>query len=36
MLYPQNFEIKNFNYDAFMRMIMLNATGELFGSQDFM
>lgn len=35
MLYPQNYEMKNFNYDAFMRMIMLNATGEsVFGEQD--
>jgi hypothetical protein len=28
MLYPQNFELKNFNYDAFMRLTLLNATGE--------
>jgi uncharacterized membrane protein YgcG len=27
-LYPQNFELKNFNYDAFMRLLLLNATGE--------
>ena len=35
MLYPQNFELKNFNYDAFMRLAMLNATGEnIFGDTD--
>ena len=35
MLYPQNFELKNFNYDAFMRLAMLNATGEnVFGDTD--
>lgn len=28
VLYPQNFELKNFNYDAFMRLLLLNATGE--------
>lgn len=28
MQYPQNYELKNFNYDAFMRLILLNATGE--------
>lgn len=28
ILYPQNFELKNFNYDAFMRLILLNSTGE--------
>lgn len=27
-LYPQNFELKNFNYDAFMRLMLLNSTGE--------
>ena len=27
-LYPQNYELKNFNYDAFMRLILLNSTGE--------
>lgn len=27
-LYPQGFELKNFNYDAFMRLMLLNATGE--------
>lgn len=27
-LYPQGFEMKNFNYDAFMRMTLMNATGE--------
>lgn len=35
MLYPQNFEMKNFNYDAFMRLILLNSTGEtIFSSKD--
>lgn len=33
MLYPQNYELKNFNYDAFMRLIMLNATGESIMSE---
>jgi hypothetical protein len=28
MIYPQSFELKNFNYDAFMRLILLNSTGE--------
>lgn len=28
ILYPQNFELKNFNFDAFMRLLLLNATGE--------
>ena len=28
ILYPQNFELKNFNYDAFMRLLLLNSTGE--------
>lgn len=27
-LYPQGFEMKNFNQDAFMRLMLLNATGE--------
>lgn len=27
LLYPQGFELKNFNYDAFLRMIYLNSTG---------
>jgi hypothetical protein len=35
MLYPQGFELKNFNYDAFMRMTLMNATGEaLMDEQD--
>lgn len=35
MLYPQGFELKNFNYDAFMRMTLMNATGEpLMDKQD--
>ena len=34
-MYPQNYELKNFNYDAFMRLMLLNATGEpLNGSGD--
>lgn len=28
VLYPQNFEVKNFNYDAYMKMIMMEASGE--------
>ncbi|MCC0665413.1 hypothetical protein [Clostridioides sp. ZZV15-6597] len=27
-LYPQNFELKNFNYDAFQRLMLANSTGE--------
>lgn len=27
-LYPKGFELKNFNYDAFTRMMLVNATGE--------
>lgn len=27
-LYPQGFELKNFNYDAFMRLTLMNSTGE--------
>lgn len=27
-LYPQNYELKNFNFDAFMRLLLLNTTGE--------
>jgi hypothetical protein len=35
VLYPQNFELKNFNYDAFMRLTLLNSTGEpLMADQD--
>ena len=35
MLYPQGFELRNFNYDAFMRLALLNATGEnIFDSTD--
>lgn len=34
MLYPQGFEMKNFNYDAFMRLVMLNSTGETLYSED--
>jgi hypothetical protein len=34
-IYPQSFELKNFNYDAFMRLALLNATGEpLMADQD--
>lgn len=28
VLYPQGFELRTFNFDAYMRMILLNATGE--------
>jgi hypothetical protein len=28
VLYPQGYELKNFNYDAFLRLILLNSTGE--------
>lgn len=28
IIYPQNFELKNFNYDAFLRLIIMNSTGE--------
>ena len=35
MLYPQGFELKNFNYDAFMRLALLNSTGEtVFATND--
>lgn len=35
MLYPQSFEMKNFNYDAFMRLALLNSTGEpIFAERD--
>lgn len=35
MLYPQGFELKNFNYDAFMRLALLNSTGEsVFATDD--
>lgn len=35
MLYPQGFELRNFNYDAYMRLAILNATGEnIFASTD--
>nr|WP_295684097.1 hypothetical protein [uncultured Lachnoclostridium sp.] len=34
-LYPQNFEMKNFNHDAFLRLALLNSTGEtIFSSTD--
>lgn len=34
-LYPQGFELRNFNYDAFMRLALLNATGEnIFDDTD--
>lgn len=34
-LYPQGFELKNFNYDAFMRLTLMNSTGEsIMGDQD--
>ena len=28
IIYPQNFELKNFNFDAYMRLMIVNATGE--------
>lgn len=28
VIYPQNFELKNFNFDAFMRLMLVNSTGE--------
>ncbi len=34
MLYPQGFEMKNFNYDAFMRLVMLNSTGETIFAEN--
>ena len=34
VLYPQSYELKNFNYDAFMRLMLLNATGEPVLSDD--
>lgn len=34
VLYPQSYELKNFNYDAFMRLMLLNATGEPILSDD--
>ena len=35
MLYPQGFELKNFNYDAYMRLALLNSTGEsVFATDD--
>lgn len=33
-LYPQSFEMKNMNYDAFLRMIIMNNTGEALSSTD--
>lgn len=34
-LYPQGYELKNFNYDAFLRLILVNATGEpMLADQD--
>lgn len=34
-MYPQGFEMKNFNYDAFLRLAILNATGEpIFDKND--
>lgn len=35
VLYPQNFEMKNFNHDAFLRLALLNSTGEtVFSDTD--
>lgn len=33
-LYPQCFELRNFNYDAYMRLALLNATGEAIFDED--
>lgn len=33
-LYPINFELNNMNFDGFMRMIIMNATGEPLNSSD--
>ena len=35
MLYPQSFELRNFNYDAYIRLALLNTTGEsIFAEED--
>lgn len=34
VLYPQNYELKNFTYDAYLRLILVNATGENLQSSD--
>ncbi len=35
LLYPQGLELKNFNFDAFLRLMIMNATGEpLIGEGD--
>lgn len=33
-IYPQSFELKNFTYDAFLRMILANSTGEDLLAKD--
>lgn len=33
-IYPQSFELKNFTYDAFLRMIIANSTGESLISDE--
>lgn len=33
-LYPQSFELKNFSYDAYLRFIMANASGESLSGTD--
>lgn len=33
-IYPQSFELNNFSYDAFLRFILSNNTGEAMESQD--
>ena len=38
VIYPQNYELKNFSYDVYLRMILANATGEdlvVTGGGDF-
>ena len=35
VMYPQGFELRNFNYDAYMRLALLNSTGEtVFATDD--
>lgn len=33
-LYPQSYELKNFSYDAYLRLILANATGEDISGQS--
>lgn len=34
VLYPQNYELKNFTYDAYLRLILINNTGEMLQDAD--